>query len=51
MNWRNHDVPLLLATIVLFAIAYAMKVPSFSAGDLVLTTVVGLIALDIRTRL
>jgi hypothetical protein len=51
MNWRNNDVALLLAAIVLFAVAYAMKVPSFSAGDLVLTTVVGLIAIDIRSRL
>lgn len=50
MSWRNHDIPLLLGTLVLFAVAYAMKVPSFSALDLVLVTAAGLVALDLRLR-
>ena len=51
MNWRKNGAVLLLATIVLFAIGYAMKVPQISAADLIVTTVAGLIVIDVRARL
>jgi hypothetical protein len=51
MNWRNNDFILLIATIGLFAAAYVMKVPHMSAGDLVLVTVAGLIAVDLRGQI
>ncbi len=50
MNWRNNDVVLLIATLGLFAAAYAMKVPHMSAGDLALVTAAGLVAVDLRRQ-
>ena len=50
MNWRNNDVVLLIATLGLFAAAYAMKVPHMSAGDLIVVTAAGLVAADLRRQ-